>query len=65
MSSVLIPTDQLLASARMVVLCTKQAQALHSCLIKGRVFLEIKKLPAFYRVIHEGFDVNCPSKSSS
>lgn len=50
MSSFLIPTDLLLASVRTVVLYTKQAQALHSCLIKGRVFLEIKKLSAFYRV---------------
>ena len=50
MSSFWILTDLLLASVRTVVLYTKQAQALHSCLVKGRVFLEIKKLTAFYRV---------------
>lgn len=50
MGSFLIATDLLLASMRTVVQYTKQAQALHSCLIKGRVFLEIKKLSDFYRV---------------
>lgn len=48
--SFLIGTDLLLASVTTLVQYTKQAQALHSCLIKGRVFLEIKKLSAFYRV---------------
>lgn len=47
--SFLIPTDPLLTLVRAVVLYTKQAQALHSCLIKARFFLEIKKLSAFYR----------------
>lgn len=49
MGSFLIATDLLLASMRTVVQYTKQAQALDSCLIKGRVFLEIKKLSDFYR----------------
>ena len=48
--TVLNPTDLLLASVRSASAVHQVGSDPHSCLMKDRVFLEIKKLSAFYEV---------------